>query len=582
MTTNFNKKNSLCKYFLSYGDCFHGDNCQYIHSRDPGVIPINLHDQSSQHQQQPPQHLPHHHPQQQHQSQQQPPNHNQGPAFPTSAAVAATVNFNPNTTSFTLAEETKELRDEIYRRQQALASVTNSNLQPTDTEIMETLPERIKDYTDLYPIKRAAILGGRSNLLSSVFGCVTSIYKATNMNTNQSVCLRRIHSFQLTSSTKILQATIDTWKKLSSANLVKLLQVFTTKDFGDNSLVLVYQYCPQSITFMQQYFNDPQSSGAMGGGTNSIYGFSATNRPYSQQHAIMKTRLLPEPLLWHYIIQISSPLRHIHSQGLAYRALDPTKILITTSVPKCPPSQLQPHQYPRIRLNACGMVDIIAHDLMIQKQLQDPKEFYQQLQDDDLISFGRLCLALATNSLANAQQRNWETALDQISRTYTNDLKGLIVTLLSGKQPTGDIRRTINDIMPFIGARFYVQLNLSYEIYDNAQLELEREALNGKLFRLLVKLSMINDRPELRLDPSWSETGDRYMLKLFREYLFHQLNEDGTPWLDSGHVVSTLIKFDMGSQEKICLISRDEQHVLVVSFAELKKCFENAFNDLQA
>lgn len=582
MSTNFIKKNSLCKYYMSYGDCFHGDNCQYIHSRDPNAPMIGPESvpQSQQHHQQP-HHNQHHQNHHQHQQQQQTPQApqiQQGAVFPTSAAAAVTANLILPGASFTMSEETKALKDGIFQRQQATADATESNLMPGDTELLESLPERVQDYVDLYPIKRPATTNGRSNLLSNSLGFVNSIYRATNLNTNQTVCLRRVHSIQPNgANAKSLLATIEAWRKIHCANIVRLLQVFTTKEFGDNSLIFVYQHFPQSTTLMQHYFNDPQSAG-LGSSANSI--FSATNRPYSQQHAILKTKLLPENLLWHYIIQISSSLRLIHSQGLAYRILDPSKILITTNMPKCPPAQLQPTQYPRIRLNACGLFDVVSHDYTVQDQTNNMKGFYQQLQQDDLVSFGRLCLALATNSLANARKENWETAMELVSRTYSGDLKGLIVTLLSAKQQAS--RRTINDIMPMIGARFYVQLNLSYEILDINQVELEREALNGKLFRILVKLSMINDRPELRLDPSWSDTGDRYMLKLFREYLFHQVNEDGTPWLDTGHVVSTLMKFDAGSPEKICLISRDEQHVLVVSFAELRKCFENAFSDLQS
>eukprot|EP01047_Picozoa_sp_COSAG01_P086936 COSAG01_NODE_19778_length_989_cov_19.148315_1_plen_44_part_10 len=37
------------------------------------------------------------------------------------------------------------------------------------------------------------------------------------------------------------------------------------------------------------------------------------------------------------------------------------------------------------------------------------------------------------------------------------------------------------------------------------------------LCRLLIKLGFINERPEHRRDDRWSETGDRYMLKLFRD-----------------------------------------------------------------
>jgi PAB-dependent poly(A)-specific ribonuclease subunit 3 len=54
--------------------------------------------------------------------------------------------------------------------------------------------------------------------------------------------------------------------------------------------------------------------------------------------------------------------------------------------------------------------------------------------------------------------------------------------------------------------------------------QLQKELDNGRLFRLVVKLGMINERPEFAQDPSWSETGDRYLLKLLRDYIFHQVN----------------------------------------------------------
>ena len=43
-------------------------------------------------------------------------------------------------------------------------------------------------------------------------------------------------------------------------------------------------------------------------------------------------------------------------------------------------------------------------------------------------------------------------------------------------------------------------------------------------------------------DPNWSETGDRYLLKLFRDYLFHQVTPEGEPWVDLAHVVQSLNK----------------------------------------
>lgn len=59
----------------------------------------------------------------------------------------------------------------------------------------------------------------------------------------------------------------------------------------------------------------------------------------------------------------------------------------------------------------------------------------------------------------------------------------------------------------------------------------------------------------LNLDVTWSETGDRYMLKLFRDYLFHTVTDSGQPWLDHAHIIQCLNKLDAGTMEKVFLRS---------------------------
>lgn len=98
-------------------------------------------------------------------------------------------------------------------------------------------------------------------------------------------------------------------------------------------------------------------------------------------------------------------------------------------------------------------------------------------------------------------------------------------------------------------------------------------------------------------DPQWSETGDRYLLKLFRDYLFHQVLPSGAPWVDLSHIVQSLNKvggnlwaracpnlppsqLDAGVSENIMLHSRDEQSVLIVSYADLKSCIDGTFSQL--
>jgi PAB-dependent poly(A)-specific ribonuclease subunit 3 len=202
--------------------------------------------------------------------------------------------------------------------------------------------------------------------------------------------------------------------------------------------------------------------------------------------------------------------------------------------------------------------------------------YYQQ---EDLLALGKLILALACNSLLAVQRENLTTSLELISRTYSSDLRNLIVYLMN---PRGTGNRSINDIMPMIGARFYNQLDAANARADLLENCLAKELENGRLFRLIVKLSTIVERHELNMDPAWSETGDRYLLKLFRDYVFHQVAADGRPWLDLSHVVYCLNRLDTGAAEKVCLMSRDEQSILITTYAELKQCMEQSFGEILA
>ena len=58
---------------------------------------------------------------------------------------------------------------------------------------------------------------------------------------------------------------------------------------------------------------------------------------------------------------------------------------------------------------------------------------------------------------------------------------------------------------------------------DVIEAELAKEIESARLFRLLTKLCTVVDRAELNGDFGWAEYGDRYMLKLYRDYVFHQV-----------------------------------------------------------
>uniref|UniRef100_A0A3Q2Z4M2 PAN2-PAN3 deadenylation complex subunit PAN3 n=1 Tax=Hippocampus comes TaxID=109280 RepID=A0A3Q2Z4M2_HIPCM len=409
------------------------------------------------------------------------------------------------------------------------------------------VPSEVDSYHSLFPLE--ALPPPNRMQKTSNFSYITSCYKAVNSKDDLPYCLRRIHGFRLV-NTKCMML-VDMWKKIQHSNSVTLREVFTTKAFGDHSLVFSYDFHAGAETMFSRHFNDPAADSYF---TKRKWG--QHEPPPPRQHA----GLLPESLIWAYIVQLSSALRTIHTAGLACRVMDPSKILITGKT--------------RLRVNCVGVFDVLTFDNSQTNHLA----LMPQYQQADLVSLGKVVLALACNSLAGIQRENLQKAMELVSINYSSDLKNLILYLLTEQSRL----RSVNDIMPMIGARFYTQLDASQMRNDVIEEDLAKEVQNGRLFRLLAKLGTINERPEFQKDPTWSETGDRYLLKLFRDHLFHQVTEAGTPWIDLSHIVSCLNKLDAGGPEKISLVSRDEKSVLVVTYSDLKRCFDSTFQELQA
>ena len=115
---------------------------------------------------------------------------------------------------------------------------------------------------------------------------------------------------------------------------------------------------------------------------------------------------------------------------------------------------------------------------------------------------------------------------------------------------------------------------------------------NGRLFKLMCKLGAV----ERNTTAASYETGDRYLLKLYRlvvlsiislkrvdskrDHLFRQTSDTGTPWLDMSHIVQSLNKLDIGSAERFLLTSHDNQNVLVVSYLDMKKATSKCFAEI--
>lgn len=193
----------------------------------------------------------------------------------------------------------------------------------------------------------------------------------------------------------------------------------------------------------------------------------------------------------------------------------------------------------------------------------------------DLTNFGRYVLCLAGNTLEALQDPGrWLEVVKRRGGALGGAL-GYLVNL------EGNTTRNINEFLANVSDVLvtYVDASLQYatpaflrlmgSYNDHLEGYLSRELENGRLVRLLTKLGFINERPEFDHNPQWHESGDRFLLKLFRDYVFHQVNDMGDPVVDLAHVLACLNKLDAGTEERIMLVSRDEQACFIVTYKEV-------------
>lgn len=175
-------------------------------------------------------------------------------------------------------------------------------------------------------------------------------------------------------------------------------------------MVFVYDYHPGSETLLSKHFLATEN---LNGYSDPFSSDTNAPRPYSHaKNTILRhqqNNKLPEPIIWNYVIQLTSALRVIHAAGLACRTLDPTKIILTGRS--------------RLRLSCLAITDVLTFD----SNAANPLALIPHYQQEDLNALGKLVLALACKSLMAIQRENITSSLELVSRIYTSDLRNLIM-----------------------------------------------------------------------------------------------------------------------------------------------------------
>ncbi|KAK0110148.1 PAB-dependent poly(A)-specific ribonuclease subunit 3 [Cadophora gregata] len=407
-----------------------------------------------------------------------------------------------------------DLREDLQKKSEAARQVMPNSQLPV-----------VEHYHTLVPLD---ISHHRS---ATVFGFPSWVYKAVSSKNGLTYVLRRIEGFRLSNANAVQSA--KNWKRVDNAGVVSVIDAFTTRAFGDSSLIFVYNYYPLSKTLVETHFTN-------------------TNR-YGNRIA---TAVVSEQILWGYIVQIANAIKAIHAANLAARCMDLSKVLVTDKN--------------RIRLNACSILDVV--------QFEADRPIVE-LQQEDFILFGKLILAIATNNLNLASSNTpLKGSLESLKRNYSVEFRDTVEWLLT--PAIAPETKDLNEFIRGISGQIMTSYDNSLHANDTAIGTLSQELENGRLFRLIAKLGTINERPEYEGDVKWSEVGERYILKLFRDYVFHQVNADGKPVVDLAHILECMNKLDAGSSQQIKLVSRDDQDCMIVSYKELKKQVDLAFGEL--
>ncbi|KAL2653446.1 hypothetical protein R1flu_021574 [Riccia fluitans] len=418
-----------------------------------------------------------------------------------------------------------QLREELRRRHALIHAQLD-----TDQNIIN-LPEMVQRFHTLYPLED---VNRDDDSTSCAFGVRSMILKGISSTDGITYAIRRIDSRQVIPNAELAASAaevVERWSPLARhPHIVAIREAFVSREIEDSAaLFFVHDYYPGSVTLEAMHLHQEQSGG-------------------------VAPVMISEEQLWSYLVQLAAALRAVHSAGLFFRpgGLHPSKVILPTRG--------------RLRVSSAGILNVLNGD-----SGDDPRAF----QREDLAGLGRLILSLACGSTGNP-------SLEFMAAHYSGDLVHVTNALLASSldKSEGVGISNIRQLHHVLTEHMFGEIESLHLQNDELMSELSKETENGRLLRILIKLGMTNERPEDGIEAGWSESGDRSLLKLFRDFIFHQTTKEGSPLIDWGHVIDSLNKLDAGVPEKMILLSRDERSMLFASYGDVKRCLDSAYQEL--
>lgn len=379
------------------------------------------------------------------------------------------------------------LPDELWRYYRGLSLAASRQMDPSDPRHRAVpLP-----YCNAYCLdddhslqqRRQQKTQNQTQRRSSFFGYPSQTFCVTSRQDGHLYCLRRFDNVR-TVSPKIAAAVSDRWTSIAAIQehpgLVPVYQCFCAQ----RAVFFVHQYMPASRTLQERLL-------------------TATNAGSSGSSSSHGSVVFSEAIIWSCVCQLVSAIRAVHTNQLAVRSLRLQYIL----------SVSQPQKRLRVRINCLGIVDALEFEA--RKHVSDLQQ--QDLRDLGYLILSMACGAEVTSADDMANVTRWEGLLAQ---NYSPELHNLAMTLIRiGDNVRGRPRPpSIMDVSRALALRCMDEQEQAYRSLDRTEQALSSEYESGRILRLLLKLGFINERPEFGPDRRWAQSGDCYVLTLFRDY----------------------------------------------------------------
>jgi PAB-dependent poly(A)-specific ribonuclease subunit 3 len=207
------------------------------------------------------------------------------------------------------------------------------------------------------------------------------------------------------------------------------------------------------------------------------------------------TMALSEAILWSAICQWVSVVRRVHQANLAVRTLDVRHTLVQMDSLRL-----------RFYVNCVGVSDALEWE---------SRKSLESLQMEDIRQLGRLILSLATGTeITPATDANTMANCERYCmQSYSRELHNLALTLIRSPTPP-----SVVDVSRALAGRVWDEWDHTSLSLHRTERALGAEYESGRILRLLLKLGFVNERPEFGPNRRWAQSGDCYVLTLFRDY----------------------------------------------------------------